>query len=265
MARRLRINLPGVVYHIFQRGNNKEYIFSEDKDKLSFLYLLEKHTKKEDFELLAYVIMSNHYHLILRLKEVPMQHFMHSIMSKYARAYNKRNKRSGHVFEGRYNSIPVEDEHHLQDLLRYVHQNPVRAGLCRRVQDYSWSTDQFYRMQTEGGLIKTSFILDSLSKNRSEAVNLYLQLMSEPVNKGIECFETGPVIGDRKKYLDELLIECCQDESIYMALQSGLRDEKLTPYIKKFAGAARKAGYTMRAIGGHIGISQSSISRLLKN
>jgi REP element-mobilizing transposase RayT len=98
MARRLRINLPGVVYHIFQRGNNKEYIFSEDKDKLSFLYLLEKHTKKEDFELLAYVIMSNHYHLILRLKEVPMQHFMHSIMSKYARAYNKRNKRSGHVF-----------------------------------------------------------------------------------------------------------------------------------------------------------------------
>ncbi|NLC39460.1 MAG: helix-turn-helix domain-containing protein [Clostridiaceae bacterium] len=265
MARRLRINLPGVVYHIFQRGNNKEYIFSEDKDKLSFLNLLEDHTKKEVFELLGYVIMNNHYHLIIRLKEVPMQHFMHSIMSKYARAYNKRSKRSGHVFEGRYNSIPVKDKHHLQDLLRYVHQNPVRAGICEQVHDYCWSTDPFYRMPVDGGLIKTSLILDSLSENRSQAIKMYLQLMNEPIKKGGEYFEMVPVIGDKKKHLDELLIECCQDESIYLALKSGLRDEDLIPYRKKFARAAGKAGYTMRAIGKHLGCSQSSISRLLKN
>ena len=265
MARQLRINIPGAIYHVFQRGNNKEFIFSRDKDKLTFLYLLEEHTKKNDFELLGYVIMNNHYHLILKLREIPMQHFMHRIISKYARSYNKQNKRSGHVFEGRYNSIPVKDELHLQDLLRYVHQNPVRAGICEQVQDYCWSTDQFYRTTADNELIKTSFILDSLSENRYEAQKMYLQLMNEPVNKGAECFETGPVIDDKKRHLDELLLECCQDESIYLALKAGSLDRNLTAYKKKFAWAARKYSYSMREIGEHVGCGQSSISRLLKN
>ncbi|MDD2427153.1 MAG: transposase [Eubacteriales bacterium] len=265
MPRRPRINAPGMIYHIFQRGNNKEYIFDRDEDKLSILYLLEEHTQKADFELLAFVIMSNHYHLILQLKEAPMHIFMHRIISNFAKSYNKRQRRSGHVFEGRYNSIPVKDEPHLLDLLRYVHQNPVRAGICKQVHEYAWSSDQFYRKQDYEGLINTALILDSLSDKRPGAIEMYIDFMNEPVNKGTDFFESVPLIGDKKKHLDDLLFESCQDEAICRAIRSGSSVPDLMPYKKQFARAARKVGYPMAAIGEHISISQSSISRLLKS
>lgn len=264
MARRPRINIPGGIYHVFQRGNNKEFIFAKDEDKLSILHLLEKHVKIADFELLGFVIMSNHYHLIIKLKEIHMQLFMHKIIGSYAKIYNLRKNRSGHVFEGRYNSIPVKGEHHLLDLLRYVHQNPVRAGLCEKVSNYKWSSDQFYRAPIYKGLINTSLILDSLSKNRSEAIAIYLNLMNEPVGKGADDFETVPEIGNKKKSLDDLLMESCQDECLCKAIKSGSRSPDLSLFKKRFATVAKKAGYPMTAIGKHIAISQSGISRLLK-
>lgn len=264
MPRQPRTNIPGMIYHLFQRGNNKEFIFDSDKDKLSILYLLEDHTKKADFELLGYVIMSNHYHLILKIKDTPMQDFMHRIICNYAKNYNKRKQRSGHVFEGRYKSIPVEDRGYLLDLLRYVHQNPIRAGICRHVRDYSWSSDRFYRMPTYRGPINTSLILDMLSQNRSEAIRMYQTLMNDPVDKGVDDFETVFVIGDKNKHLDRLLAEICSDKLIYTAIKSGSKSLDLISFKKRFARAARKAGYPMTEIGKHISISQSSISRLLK-
>ena len=265
MGRGLRVSIPGGIYHVFQRGNNKEYIFADDEDKLRFMKLLLEHLDKEQFSLLGYVIMSNHYHLIIQLDETLMQGFMHHILCNYARNYNKRKGRSGHVFEGRYQSRYVSNRKYLFDLLRYVHQNPLRAGICRQVSTYTWSSDHFYRTQNDNSFVNISVVLDSISEDRSESHEVYLELMEQSTDKGIREFEHIAVIGDKMKSLDALLKECCEDESILEQIKSQSRCPSLSQYKQSFIKAATENAYSLKEISEHICISQSAISKMLKS
>lgn len=265
MGRSLRVSIPGGIYHVFQRGNNKEYIFADDEDKLRFMKLLLEHLDKEQFSLLGYVIMSNHYHLIIQLEETPMQGFMHHILCNYARNYNKRKGRSGHVFEGRYQSRYVSNRKYLFDLLRYVHQNPLRAGICRQVSTYTWSSDHFYRTQNDNSFVNISVVLDSISEDRAESHNTYLDLMEQTTDKGIREFEKIAVIGDKMRSLDELLKECCEDESVLEQIKSCSRSPALTLHKKNFIKTAVENAYSIGEISEHLGISQSAVSKILRN
>ena len=145
MGRKPRVEFQDAIYHVIQRGNNREYIFSKSADKSYLLSIIEEIKQDIPFQLLGYVIMDNHYHLMVKRGIVDLHKIMQRINNLYSKNYNKQNNRTGHVFEGRYKGILVKDDKYLLSLLRYIHQNPVQAHICKSVKDYPWSSDRLYR------------------------------------------------------------------------------------------------------------------------
>jgi REP element-mobilizing transposase RayT len=141
MGRRPRAEFKGI-FHVIKRGNNREYIFKAEEDKEYFLTYLDHVNEDGVFDLLGYVIMDNHYHLIIGTKAKSLDKIMQQANNAYSKNYNKRHKRTDHVFGGRYKAILVKDDAYLLSLLRYVHQNPVRAKMCKQVKDYRLSLEQ---------------------------------------------------------------------------------------------------------------------------
>jgi len=140
MARPLRIEQADTFYHIVHRGNERRQIFSDDKDHLRFLDFLGTCSKRFDLEIWSYVLMSNHYHLLLRTQQANLSRAMQWLGVSYSVYYNHRHKRSGHLFQGRFKSFLVLEDDYLKRLILYIHRNPLRAGMVERLRDYPWSS-----------------------------------------------------------------------------------------------------------------------------
>ena len=179
MGRKPRFEYPGGVYHLIQRGNNREYIFEKTEDKEFLLGLIKECKEIMGFQLFGFVIMGNHYHLIIKISEAPLRDIMHRINTKFSRNYNIKNKRTGHVFENRYKGILVIDDKYLLSLLRYVHQNPVSAHMSKNITDYTWSSDKYYRANNNQEIIDIDFILNIFANNRLDAIRTYIDFMDE--------------------------------------------------------------------------------------
>ncbi|MEO8382610.1 MAG: transposase [Acidobacteriota bacterium] len=140
MARPLRIEFAGATYHITSRGNERKAIFRGTKDRENFLRLLGLAATRFGWSITAWVLMSNHFHLVLETPEPNLSRGMQWINGTYASWFNRTHKRSGHLFQGRFHGVLVEKESHLADVLRYVVLNPVRAKMVARPEDYRWSS-----------------------------------------------------------------------------------------------------------------------------
>ncbi|MCQ1531289.1 transposase [Lutispora saccharofermentans] len=132
------------------RGNNKKYIFKESIDKGYFIKQLKESIEGMNYRIFGYILMDNHYHILIQTMDKKLQEIMHQINNKYSKYFNAKYKRVGHVFQGRYKAILVQDERYLIWVLRYIHQNPVQAGICQTVSEYKWSSDIFYRRGIKG-------------------------------------------------------------------------------------------------------------------
>jgi REP element-mobilizing transposase RayT len=159
MGRKPRIEYEGAVYHVIQRGNNKKYIFEKAEDKKFILQTISEVKDIMGTRLFGYVIMSNHYHLLLKTEGKPLNIVMHLINSRYGRYYNGKYGCTGHVFEGRYKGILVKDDKYLLSLLKYIHQNPLRANMTNKVEDYKWCSDRYYR-NNKTDFVDIDFILN---------------------------------------------------------------------------------------------------------
>jgi len=136
-----RLDLPGVPYHVFARGNNKQAIFHDKRDRQMYFALLRKAHKKFAFRLFSYVLMDNHVHLLLQMeKEARLSSLMHWVQLGYARYYNDRYGHVGHIFQSRYHSILIDKENYFLTVDRYIHLNPVRAGMVPKPEDFTWSS-----------------------------------------------------------------------------------------------------------------------------
>lgn len=140
MARPLRLEFPGALYHVISRGNERAPIFVDDLDRSDFLNMLGSVILKETFRLHAYCLVGNHYHLLLETPAGQISRGMHYLNARYAQRFNRRHERCGHLFEGRFKAIIVERQLHLLELQRYIVLNPVRAGLVDRAEDWRWSS-----------------------------------------------------------------------------------------------------------------------------
>ena len=140
MARPLRIEFPGALYHVTSRGNERRPIVSTIRDRLAFIHFLAIAAKRFNWSVTAWVLMTNHFHLVIQTYEANLSRGMHWLNSAYAGWYNHVHKRSGHLYQGRFKSFLIEKETYLAEVLRYVVLNPVRAKMVERPEDYRWSS-----------------------------------------------------------------------------------------------------------------------------
>ncbi|MFH1245352.1 MAG: transposase [Candidatus Omnitrophota bacterium] len=184
MARPLRIEYPGAFYHIIQRGSVKEDIFISEQDRLRFYdYLSTMHTRYK-VRIHTYCLMNNHYHLIMETEEANLTKAVHYLNTSYTVYFNVKNKRSGHLFQGRYKAILVEADEYLHQLSRYIHLNPVRAGAAKEPEDYPYSSYKYF-ISTNMVLdwLDTGFILSLFNSNVNKAKTLYKEFVLDGIGK----------------------------------------------------------------------------------
>jgi REP element-mobilizing transposase RayT len=140
VPRRPRFHCPGAVFHVVSRGVDRKEIFRDARDYARFQDSLKDAVAKAGAESLAYCLMPNHFHLVIGVGRTPLSVIMQSLLTSYACFFNLRHRRSGHLFEARFYSDPIIDDRQLFNTIRYVHQNPVKAGLVRRACEWKWSS-----------------------------------------------------------------------------------------------------------------------------
>ena len=140
MARPLRIEFADALYHVTARGNDRRALFDEDPDRIAFLEFLAEAVTRFRWSLTAWVLMTNHFHLVIQTPDANLSRGMHWLNSRYAGWFNRRHKRTGHLFEGRFKSLLIEKERHFNEVLRYVVLNPVRAKMVAGPERYPWSS-----------------------------------------------------------------------------------------------------------------------------
>jgi REP element-mobilizing transposase RayT len=277
MARPLRIEFPGAVYHVTARGNALKSIFLDDQDRLSFLEVLEQVVSRFHLVLHAYCLMGNHYHLLLETPQANLSKALRQLNGVYTQAFNRRHGRLGHVLRGRFKAILIDRDAYLLGLCRYVVLNPVRAKITRKPDTYRWSS---YR--ASAGLsaapvyLSTDWLLAQFGKQRATCEKRYQSFVAEGIG------QESPWNQVRAQVL-------LGAESFVKRLQPGLWDKRglkniprrlaTRPTLSKLFNSATLAdkgrrneviqhahlehGYSLSQIGDAVGLHYSSISRIV--
>ncbi|MGI6066482.1 MAG: transposase [Bacillota bacterium] len=276
MGRKPRLEFKGAIYHVIKRGNNRDFIFQGRDDKESLLKYLQSVKEDFPFNLLGYVIMNNHYHLIIETEDKPLHKIMQRLNNLYSKDYNKRHNRSDHVFGARYKGILVMDDKYLFSLLRYIHNNPVRASICQNIAQYNWSSDRYYRNNFRE-LVHIDKILDMFSDNRKIALEEYQRFMDqkEPLIKAKDFYEEGDIIGevelenqppeslDEEISLDQILRQVVANEEDFQRIKKGSRKRSLKEYKINYVKKALDYGYSFKDIGENIGVTAEAVNRIV--
>jgi putative transposase len=161
------MDYPDTFYHILSRGNERKEIFRDEKDHFKFLDLLAKMVERFQLEVHAYVLMKNHFHLLIHTKEANLSRAIQWLVVSYSVWFNRRHQRSGHLFQGRFKSFLIENDRYLTAMCLYIHGNPLRIRLISRISDYKWSSYQAYAdRKYEVSWLTTALILGMYGGSR---------------------------------------------------------------------------------------------------
>jgi len=180
MPRSARLDAPGTLHHIIARGIERKKIFEKDGEKKLFLDKIGKVLLDSDASCLAWAVMNNHFHLLLRTGLTPVSRIMSRVMTSYAINYNLRNKRSGHLFQNRYKSIICEEEAYLLQLIRYIHNNPVRAKIVDSMEEldhYPFTGHAAIVGNIKCAFLQTDEVLGYFSSEKRKALKLYKEFV----------------------------------------------------------------------------------------
>jgi REP-associated tyrosine transposase len=170
MARPLRIEYPDAFYHVTSRGNERKDIFKSRKDREQFILYLQSSVERYGAVIHAYCMMTNHYHLLVETPHGNLSEIMRHINGAYTTYFNVKRKRAGHLFQGRYKAIVVEADEYALELSRYIHLNPVRAGMVSWPQDHEWSSYRCYAgLATEPAWLTSNLVLGSFGTTNPKA------------------------------------------------------------------------------------------------
>jgi REP element-mobilizing transposase RayT len=196
MARPLRVEYPGAVYHITSRGNEKKSIFRDSLDREVFLEILIQSKRIYGIQILAYVLMDNHFHFLLETPLANLSQFMRRFSITYTSYFNRTHKRVGHLFQGRYKSILVDKESYLSELSRYIHLNPVRIkGMKNKTSEehwnylvnYPWSSLRGYlNKKNKKPFIEYSLVLEDFGGDTDSGRRAYQKRIKEDLSGGLE-------------------------------------------------------------------------------
>lgn len=285
MPRRLRLHLPGGFYHVTLRGNHQQAIFFAECDRTLLNMIVARSMERFCARLHAYCWMANHIHMVIQVGAVPLASPMRQIASEFARAMQAKLETTGHFFERRYNAVLVDSDSYLLELLRYVHLNPVRAGVVREVSQYAWSSHHAYIGARCEPWITTEFCLNMFGGDRRRAVAAYLDFLSADVPESWEPSDSptqsnrtadndgsiaripiSPHEGRRRQTLNELIAEACQRFEIEAAeLDSPVRNAYLTKVRAWIAYQASLRGVANRsAVARALGRTESTLRHAIQ-
>ena len=177
MSRKARKKSESGIYHIIMRGINRQSIFEDQEDCERFILTMQQYKEKSRYEIYAYCLMGNHLHILLKVGSEPLEQIMCRICGSYVYWYNRKYERIGNLFHDRFKSEPVENDAYFLAVLRYIHQNPVKAGMSRKVAEYQWSSYSEYINRQK--LIDTEFALKMFSDKKEMAVERFIQYNNE--------------------------------------------------------------------------------------
>jgi REP element-mobilizing transposase RayT len=184
MARKPRIEFSGAFYHVIARGNRRATIFHDEADFLAYLDRLERYRHRDGVTVHAYVLMTNHVHLLLETGTQPLSRTLQTLQFTYSQYYNRRYDKTGHVFQGRYQAILCDREAYLLELVRYLHLNPARIRTPLNPWTYRWSSHAAYLGRRGPVAVTTSPVLESLHRQRGPARQAYRKFMREGLPHG---------------------------------------------------------------------------------
>lgn len=226
MARKPRIHYPGAVYHVILRGNSGDPIFFEDRDQFRFYLFMQEVVERFSCRIHGFCCMTNHTHLILQVADIPLSRVMQSLSLKYTRWINYTRRRTGHLFQGRYKAIMLDADAYLLELVRYVHLNPVRAGMTKCPEDYPWSGHNAYLGNEALPWLTTEWVFALFSGKSNEACQNYQQFLTDGIAEGRRNeFHSGTcegrILGD----------DCFADEALTRSNQRRRREWHLDELI----------------------------------
>ncbi len=271
MARPLRIEYPGAVYHVTSRGNARQDIVGNERDRSAFLTLLAHVIDRYGWLCHAYCLMDNHYHLLLETPQPTLSLGMRQLNGRYTQAYNRRHHRVGHLFQGRFTAILVEKEAHLLELCRYVVLNPVRAKLVTHPRLWTWSSYRGTAGETAGLVwLTTDWVLSQFGTRQREAQRRYREFVAEG-RGGPRPWEhlQGQIYLGSEEFIaqhqpDRAIREIPRRQT--QATRPSLRAvfQRRDGQAQLIAVAYRQYGYRLREIADHLGVHYATVSRRLK-
>lgn len=266
MARPLRLELAGGVYHVTARGNARGRIVEDDADRRAFLDGLDRACSRFGWLCLAYCLMDNHFHLLLETPKPNLARGMRQLNGTYAQTFNRRHGRVGHLLQGRYGALLIERGEHLLAVVRYVVRNPIRAGLCSQPTDWRWSSYRATLGLAPPGPLALDSLLTHFGQTRTRARERYREFVDQ---EGGEPAASGLVILGSDRFLRDVTDDLEPSTEVprrhwqpyrpplIKLLQTHVRDEAI-------AIAYREYAYHMREIAEALGCHYATISRRLR-
>jgi REP element-mobilizing transposase RayT len=229
------------------RGINKQQIFEDDKDCQKFLELLQIYKEKCELEIYAYCLMGNHLHLLLKEGSEDIGHSIKRIALSYVYWFNWKYQRSGHLFQDRFKSEPVQTDEYLLTVIRYIHQNPIVAGLCTTPEHYPYSSYSKYSHQANGDLVDWEQALELLDRH---------DIVSEKSEEPASCLDVGPSFRIADKTAQDLIMQLsqCTNASEFQALDKPTRN--------RYLAQLKKEGLSIRQLSRLTGISFGVIRKI---
>lgn len=252
MPRKPRIEIPGY-YHIINRGVEQRDVFIDKEDFLTFEKLLCKLTKEYEITLHNFCLMNNHYHLLIELQKENLSKFMRQLGMSYSIYFNKKYKRVGHLWQGRFKSWYITDEAYLYTLIRYIEQNPLRARIVEDLKEYNFSSYRYFIHKEQiPSCLKRSLIYENFKENVDDIVDFITAPIDINELKEISKASSLVVISENKpKKTKKELIKIITDYK-----DKRERDKKI---VKAYS-----LGYSQQMIAEVIGISQQAVAKIVK-
>ncbi len=282
MARQLRIEFPDAFYHVTARGNERKDIYRDDNDRQRFLGYLETSVLRYKAVIHVYCLMSNHYHLLLSTPQGNLSQIMLHINGGYTAYFNKRHNRAGHLFQGRYKAILVDADPYAGELSRYIHLNPVRAGIANQPEIFRWSSYAAYiGKTTPPNWLTTDWLLRYFGKKTAEAQKAYRFFVESALGKKEDPLKeaaAGLILGGakfveeiRKKHLGgrkkgrdiPALVELTK-ASLERIIDEAGREFRDKPELARKAViylGHQYSGRSLREIGERFAIGESAVSQ----
>jgi len=286
MSRPLRIEYPGAFYHVTSRGNERKTVFQSNRDREKYLSYLESAHKRYGAVIHAYCLMGNHYHLLLETPRGNLSKILQYVNGAYTTYFNIKRSRSGHLFQGRFKGILVDKDEYCKELSRYIHLNPVRAGMVKSPSEYPWSSYRYFIGKgKKPEWLTMELVLDEFGGEGRRGFRRYREYVEGGVSKEVEnplkkviasTFLGGEefIESIKLKYLEEKEIDG-RDLPALKEILKGPSLEAIEKAVTRIVGGGyplskkiciylsyQYSGLNLREIGEYFGMQRSAISQL---